>query len=463
MVVTSAPQNLQSIPVAPRALPALGHVVSLWRRPLPFLQSLRSAGKVVRIDIGRYPVYFVTTPQLVHEVLVTQAGAFTRGRIYDRARALFGNGLATSDGAYHQQQRRLVQPAFHRDRVADYAAIMGRHARELAESWRPGQLISVDKAMHDLTLRTVVDALFSTELDQAVADEIRRLMPVIMNGIAVRMMTPRLMDHWPIPANRRFDSAALRLRQVVHDVIAAYRADGDSHAALLSVLLSSRDACGGDAMTDGQACDELISLLIAGTETPGNTLSWAMHEIARHPDVEHRLHAELDAVLGTEPVTSADVAKLEYTGRVLNEILRLHPVLMFTRRATTDAVLGGVHVPAGTEIAFSPYALYRDPGVFPEPTRLDPDRWLPDRAARLPREIFNPFGIGRHKCIGDTFAWTEMVITVATVAARWYLRPAVGHVVREIPAEVPRPNAVPMIVTPRSTPVSAGRFAHPRR
>ncbi|WP_285567586.1 cytochrome P450 [Actinoallomurus iriomotensis] len=372
-----------------------------------------------------------------------------RGRIYDRARALFGNGLATSDGAHHQRQRRLLQPAFHRDRVAGHAAIMGRHARELAESWRPGQLVSIDEAMHDLTLRTVVDALFSTELDQTVADEIRRLMPVIMNGIAVRMMTPKLMDRWPIPANRRFDSAALRLRQVVNDMIAAYRADGPSRAGLLSVLPISRDTHGDGAMTDDEACDELLSLLLAGTETPGNTLSWAMHEIARHPEVEHRLHEEIDAVLGTGPVTYADVAELEYTSRVLNETLRLHPVLMFTRRATTDTVLGGVHVPAGTEIAFSPYALYRDPGVFPQPTRFDPDRWLPDRAARLPRESFNPFGIGRHKCIGDTFAWTEMAITLATVAARWYLRPAEGHVVREIPAEVTRPNALPMAATPR--------------
>jgi cytochrome P450 len=270
--------------------------------------------------------------------------------------------------------------------------------------------------------------LFSTDLGQAAAAEIQRLMPVVMTGIAVRMITPRQLDGWPIPPNRRFDRAASRLRQVIEQVIEAYRTQppGDD---LLSMLL---------AMTDQQACDEVISLLMAGTETPGNTLAWLLHEIGRHPEVERRLHAEIDAA-GPRP----DLSKLTYTSQVINEVLRLHPVLLFTRRVTAPTVVADTELPVGTELAFSPYALHRDPGLYPDPARFDPDRW--QSAGRL----FQPFGAGRHKCVGEAFAWTELHIVVATLVRRWRLVPAAGHVVREVVAEVPRPNALPMVVQPR--------------
>jgi cytochrome P450 len=202
-------------------------------------------------------------------------------------------------------------------------------------------------------------------------------------------------------------------------------------------------------MSDAQVCDEVISLLIAGTETPAITLAWAFHALADHPEAEQRLHAEIDAVIGESPISKHTITELEYSGRILNEILRLHPVLVFTRRAITQTVLGGLCIPPGTEVAYSPYALHRDPGIYLEPTRFDPDRWLPDRAVYLPPRTFNPFGAGHHKCIGDTFAWTELHIIMATIARRWRLHLAEGHSVRQVIAEVPRPNALPMIVQPR--------------
>ena len=417
------------------------------RDPLAFLRSLRAHGDIVRVNLGNHPVYFLTSPALVHEILVTQAGNFARGRIYDRTRALFGNGLATSDGTFHRQQRRLVQPVFHRPRIEGYIEVMSRDAQALAQSWRPDQLVAVDEAMYELTLKTTVGALFTSDLGRTAADEIHRLMPIIMKGIPLRMITPKLMDRWPIPTNRRFDAAARRLRRLVHDVIAAHPADGPTDTDLLSVLLS---AGATHALSDDQICDEVISILLAGTETPASTLAWALHELATHPDIERRLHTEIDTVVGTRPVEHSDLAKLDFTRQVLTEVLRLHAVLLFTRRATTDTELGGTRIPAGTEIAYSPYALHRDPDLYPQPTRFDPDRLHPDQAAKASRAAFQPFSAGRHKCIGDNFAWAQMLATVATIAARWRLRPADERAVREIPAVVPRPKSLPMIVTPRS-------------
>jgi cytochrome P450 len=424
---------IRMVPVAPGRLPILGHIPVLWRNPLRFLESLRTVGDIVRVDLGNWPVYVLTSPELVREALTGRAASLARGRIYDRARSLFGNGLATSDGALHHRQRRLIQPAFHRARIAGYADIMCHHAAELAAGWQPGQRIDVDTAMHDLTMRTVVSALFSADLGPA-ATEVRQLMPVVMKGIATRMVTPKRLDNWPIPANRRFDLAAARLRHIVSTVIAAYRADGCERDDLLSMLSAT-------TMTDEQVCDEVISLLMAGTETPGLTLAWTFHELAAHPDAERRLHAELDTVIGDRPVTHDDLPRLTYTSQILNEALRLHSVLLFTRRATATTNLGGVVIPPGTEVAYSPYALHRDPRVYGCPARFDPDR----SSTRL----FAPFGAGHHKCIGDFFAMTEMQITLATIAGRWRLRPAPGHRVREVIAEVPRPNALPMVVERR--------------
>lgn len=442
--------SLQSVPAAPGRIPLAGHLWALWREPLGFLRSLADVGELVRVDLGPMPVYVVTTPVLQQQMLTTHAASFARGRIYDRARSLFGNGLATSDGGYHLRQRRLVQPAFHRTRIAGYAEVMSGHTRELASSWRVGQVVAVDRAMHELTLRIAVDALFAGGLDPATSGEIHGLVPAIMAGIPVRMATPARLDRWPIvPANGRFDTAARRLRTLVDGLVAARRRDHDPGSGdLLALLLDARDADTGEAMTDTQVCDEVISLLLAGTETPGTTLSWAFHELARHPEAEARLHAEVDATVGTGPVGLGDVARLEYTARVVQEVLRLHPTLLFTRRATSSVVLGGVHLPAGTEVAYSPYVLHRDPRTYPRPNDFDPDRWLPGGTGPS-HETFIPFGAGRHKCLGEAFGWTEMMIAVAGVAARWRLRVADGHVVREVPAEVPRPDALPMTVLPR--------------
>lgn len=444
------PNTLRSVPSAPGRLPLLGHAVPLWRRPLAFLKSLQDVGDLVRVDLGTTRVYFVTNAELTQELLVTKGRSFDKGRFFERARVLVGNGIATSSGEVHRRHRRLMQPMFHQARIADYLAIMDRRARALADSWQPGRTVPVDQELYEFAVGTLTEALFSTEISRSAAETIRRDIPILIKNALIRAASPKILDRLPIPANRQFDAAARRLRGVVDEVVAAAsRTAAPDRIDLLSTLIAARDADTGEALSDEEIRDELVTIMFAGTETTASTLAWTFHELARHPEVEERLVAELDAAVGPGPVSFGELDKLEYLQRVLNEVTRLHAVPLLMRRATEPVEIGGREIPAGTEMGFSLYALHQDPRCFPEPERFDPDRWLPERNPGLPRGAFLPFGAGNRKCIGDAFAWTEIVITVATVLTRWRLCSVPGHQVREVAAAVAHPDRLPMTAVAR--------------
>jgi cytochrome P450 len=428
--------------------------MSLLDRPFSFLSSLRSHGEVVRIYLGPLPVYLVTTPELAWQVLAIDADKFDKGMVFDKIRPLFGNGILNSDGDFHRRQRRLVQPAFHRKQIAGYVQTMARAAADLVESWRPGEVVAVDKRMENLALTIVGRALFSTDLGRHVVAEAQRSMPILAKYVIVRAFSPTLVERLPIPANRRFDEAATRFRRVVAEVIAAARAEGKDHGDVLSMLLRARDEITGEGMSDQQVHDEVVTILTAGSETTAVALAWFFHEVGQHPEIEQRFHAEIDRVLAGRPVSDLgldDIAKLEYTDRIISEVLRKYPLLILMRRARTDLDLGGVRIPRGTEVALSQYAIHHDPSLYPEPARFDPDRWLPDRAAKLPNGAFIPFGAGVRHCPGHSFARTEIAIVAATVAARWRLVPVAGKPVHPKLSTTMRPNRLPMIAMPRQS------------
>lgn len=441
--------TLRDVPRAPGRAPAVGHLWPLWRRPTAFLRALATMGDIVRVDLGRWPVYFVTRPDLIHQVLVTDGRRFHKGRIHDLARPLLGDGLVTSDGTLHRRQRRLIQPAFHRARIASYAEVMEFHARALAQSWRAGQTVAVDAAMRHLTLTVAAQTMLSAASDGRWAADVHRCLPIVAQDLFTRAIMPSVVNRLPIPVNRRFDDAAARLRQVIDEVIEDHNARADSGGDLLSMLMTARDAETGETMGDVQLRDELVSVLMGGTETTATTLSWTFHELSRRPDVADQLQAEVDRVVGQRPVGPADVPALKLVDRVLNEVVRRHPPLLLMRRVTGPVQLAGIDLPVGTEIAFSPDAVHHDPRWYPDPQRFDPDRWLPSRSP-LPQGAYVPFGDGSRKCIGDAFAWTEMSITLATIVARWRLVAAPGHTPREVTSVIPRPDSLPMIVTATS-------------
>lgn len=437
-------------PVVPGRWPLLGHTVSMLRNPLKFLTSLRSHGEIVRICLGPLPVYMVTSPELAWQLLAGDADKFDKGIAFDKMRPLFGEGLATSNGALNQRQRRMVMPAFQRDRVAGYAeTTITRLAAQLADSWRPGQVVALNKELQDLVLTIAGRTLFSTELGEEVLTEIQRSIPIMLKYVLVRAFSPGFVEKLPIPANRRFDAAAARLRKVIPEVVVAARSKGSDQGDLLSMLLMARDEDTGEGMSDRQIHDEVITILTTGAETTSVALAWFFHEIGRHPDVQRRFHEEIDEVLDGRPARFDDLPRLEYTQRIISEIVRRSPPLILMRRTREAVDIGGVRIPAGTEVAVSQHTLHQNSEYFPDPGRFDPDRWLPERAAAIPRGAYIPFGAGPRLCPGHFFAPTEIAIVAATIGARWRLVPVAGKPVRPKLSATMQPNRLPMTVVQR--------------
>ncbi|MET8996128.1 cytochrome P450 [Amycolatopsis sp. Hca4] len=431
-----------SVPVAPRRWPFLGHTPVLLRQRFAFTDTLPEHGEIVKLLLGPAPVYFVTSPRLAHEVLVNEGPKFRKGAMFDKFRPFVGNGLVLSNGDFHLRQRRLMQPAFHRERLAAYAEIMRRAAAELSGSWHAGEVRPIDDDMQSLAVTIVGEALFSTELGKAAIAEARRSIYVIIQQGMIRALSPKFVEKLPVPGNRRFDEAIGRMQAIVLEVIRDWRRDGTDRGDLLSTLLLA-------GMTDEQARDEVLTLLTAGIETTALALAWTFHELGRNPDVEAKVHAELDEVLGEHPVTVEDLPRLTYVRQVVDEVLRQYPLWMLMRRTLTEVDLGGVRLPEGAEVIVSPHTLHHDPASFRDPDRFDPDRWAPERAAEIPKGAFVPFGAGTRQCIGNRFAQNEIVITLATVAARWRLLPVAGKPVRVKFTSAAYPDRLPMTVVPR--------------
>ena len=431
-----------TVPVAPGRWPFLGHSPALLRRRSAFTDALHEHGEIVEIHLGPMPAYFVTSPRLAHEVLVTAGPKFRKGAMFDKFKPFVGNGLVLSNGDFHLRQRRLMQPAFHRDRLAAYAGIMTRAAAELSDSWRPGEVRQLDEDLQGLAVTIVGEALFSTEIGKAAVEEARRSIYFIIQQGMIRALSPKFVEKLPVPGNRRFDEAIKRMQDIVVEVIRDWRTESVDRGDLLSTLLLA-------GMTDEQARDEVLTLLTAGIETTALALSWTFHELGRHPDVEARVHAEVDEVLGGRPVTIDDIARLTYVRQVVDEVLRCYPLWMLMRRSLEEVDLGGTRIPEGAEVIVSPHALHHDPASFPDPDRFDPGRWAPERVASLPKGAFVPFGAGGRQCIGNRFAQNEIVITVATVAARWRLVPVPGRPVRVKFTSAAYPDSLPMTAVPR--------------
>jgi cytochrome P450 len=343
----------------------------------------------------------------------------------------------------------MIQPAFHRRPLTRYSETMTALAAELANSWRDGQVLELDRVMQDLAITVVGRTLFSADFGPSVSAEIRAHTPTLIRLGVVRALSPAGLEKLPIPANRRFDRAVAHVHRVVDDVVDSARGDRDD---LLSVLLNARDEGTGAAMDRQQVRDEVVTLLTAGTETTGIALSWLFHELARDPEVERRVHAEVDDVLAGRAATVDDLRRLPYLQRVITEVLRRYPLWLMLRRANTSVSLGGVRLPAGAEVGFSPHALHHDPRYYDDPARFDPDRWLPERAAALPKGAYVPFAGGLHHCPGHAFAHIEIAIVAATLAARWRLVPVPGEPVRPKVIGLLYPNRLPMTAHRRSAP-----------
>ncbi len=384
----------------------------------------RRYGDLVHFRIGPQRVFVVMRADLIREVLVTHQKAFKKGPGFERARIVLGDGLLTSEGEFHLRQRRMLQPAFHRRRVAGYGGIMVDEAARVGADWHDGDIRNVAQDMTELSLRVVTRALFGAELD----DQAERIGHAVAEvGEFFDYLTIALLPvllRTPLPRVRRFKQGCAELERATARVIAARRSAADGDAGdLLSILLDARDVEGdGTGMSDTQVRDEALTLITAGHETTGNGLNWAWYQLALHPEVEARFHAELETVLGDRSPTADDAAQLVYTNAVLLEAMRLFPPAWgIERRAVRDQEIGGHVIPAGAAVLMPTFVTNHDPRFFPDPQRFDPDRFLEGIADGRPDWAYPLFGGGTRKCIGVGFAMLEATLVLAELGRRWRL------------------------------------------
>jgi pentalenene oxygenase len=418
--------SLSSIVAAPGALPLLGHLVPVLRDPLAFFLSLPEHGDLVRVCLGPFQAVVVCEPGLTHRVLLDDQTFDKGGPFIDRLREATGDGLGTCPFGEHRRQRRLVQPAFHPSRHLGYAQAMTAQIAEVTSSWRDGQILDVPAEMLTIAARIIGKTMFSDTLPGPVLQQVLDAFPTVVAGIYQRMFMPPPLDRLPTPGNRRNEQARTRLRLILEDIITKRRKSGTDCGDLLSALLAAHNpdsASGRQDLSDAEISAQLMTIYIAGAEAPATAMAWALYLVTRHPHIEARLHAEVDAVLHGGPAAYEHLPKLSLTRRVITEAMRLYPPgWLFTRSAIVDTHLGKHPIPAGTVIAYSPYLIHHRPDLYPDPERFDPDRWDDAQRSPPPRDAFIPFGGGARTCIGDQFAMIEGALALATIAARWRLR-----------------------------------------
>jgi len=432
----------------PGALPLIGHAIPMLRDPLTFLSSLPAYGELAWIRVGPFRVAVLCDAELTRQVLLDDRVFDKGGLLVERGREVVGNGVGTCPHAEHRRQRRLIQPAFHPSCFPGYALVMTEQIGAVADSWRSGQTIDVLAEMLKITSATTARTMVAARaLEPDALGEIIDDFSVILAGMYRRMFVPPPLDRIPTPGKIRYDRARARLRRTLGQVIADYRSTGVDGGDILSTLIRSGD--GGDGPSDAEIVDEMVTLFLAGTESTASVLAWAWHTLGQRPDLEERLHVEVDRVLAGTGPSFAALPALELTNHIITETLRLYPPgWLFTRITTEDTHIGGHPVPAGTTVVYSPY-LIQHSQLYDDPERFDPDRWDSQLAPPPPRGAFVAFSAGPRKCLGDSFAITEATLALAAIASRWRLRPIPGQVVRATVDTTLRPRGLRMRVEER--------------
>ncbi|HEV3272739.1 MAG TPA: cytochrome P450 [Candidatus Methylacidiphilales bacterium] len=433
-----------SIP-SPREIPFVGSVHRRFGGPLDFFRDLKEKfGDAARFTLFNERFILFSDPALVNEVLVTRQNSFRKGKALEGARVFLGNSLLVSEGEEHTRQRRLIQPAFHRGRIAGYARIMADKARRWTDAQRADAGIDLAVEMNRLTLAVVAATLFGSDVD-AEAGDIAGSLTVIIENFN-RMLLPfwGLLRRLPTPANLRLYRAQKTLDATIYRLISQRRKEGRDRGDLLSMLLAAEDAENPQKrLTDTEVRDQAMTLFLAGHETTANALAWTWHLLSRHEPVRAKMKAEIDAVLGPDSSPGLDdAARLPYTTAVFSESMRLFPpVWVVGRRALEDVTIGDYEVPRRTIVIASQYIIHRDERYWPRADQFLPERWLDGEAqAARPKFAYFPFGGGGRICIGDAFAWTEGVLILAVMARRWRFEAAPEQVVELNPTVTLRPK-----------------------
>ncbi len=401
-------------------------IVAFARDLLDACTRLDRAGQQADADVVRAGpagrgIVWLRHPDLIRAVLIDENSGVTKARGLRLAQAVLGLGLLTLEEPAHGPRRKLVLPAFHHQRLRGYADVMVGQSLAEAETWTPGEPFDLGASMGRLALAVASQTLFGADVDRA------RITAAVAQGQrafdGAQHPFGEVFARLPTPNTLRTRRARAAIDSEVYRVIAEHRADGSDDGSLLDLLLAARDEDTSEGLTDAEVRDEAVTLLLAGHETTAVALSWAWPLVAAHPDVEARLHAEVDALGG--PPGFDDVRALPYTRQVFAEAMRLYPpAWVIGRQAARDLDLDGVAVARGTTVLLPPMHLQRDPRFWTDPERFDPDRFAPERKAGRHKFAYLPFSAGRRGCIGEQFAWTEGVLILAAIAQRWRIRMA---------------------------------------
>jgi cytochrome P450 len=413
--------------------------------PLHFLaRCAREHGDFVPLRIGFRKILLVSDPIAIEEVLLTKSRDFVKHFGLQMTRQLLGNGLLTSEGDFWLRQRRLAQPAFHRDRIRDYGRVMIDHSREMLAGWRDRDRRDLVTEMMGLTLRIAAKTLFDADESGGDAAVVREQL-----GQSIRLFNARFSSlirfplGWPTPRNLKMRAVSRRLDQIIYKYIRQRRQEGGTgRNDLLSLLLHARDVEGdGTGMTDAQLRDEVMTLFLAGQETTALALSWSWYLLCQHPAVEERLVVEIRDVLGDRPLTVDDVPRLKYAEAVILESMRLHPpAYVLGREAIRDVTVGGYPVAKGWTVFMAQSVVQRDPRWWDKPDEFRPSRWLDGSTKNLPKYAYFPFGGGPRICIGNTFAMMETVIVLTEVARQFHFERTSNEPIPPLPSITVRPT-----------------------
>ena len=432
-MIEAEPNIRLPLPPGPKGRPISGNLPDYARDQLGFLtRCAREYGDVVRLRFFHVPIVLLNHPDHIEHVLVANNRNFIKDRAERSGLRFLGNGLLTSEGEFWRRQRRLAQPAFHRERINAYGRTMVEDTRRMLGTWRGGEVRDLAGEMSRLTMgivaKTLLGALSDSERE-TVAAAVAVLLDRFVGGVLFKMP-----ERIPTPANLRFRRAIRRLEGIIYGIIERRRRSGADSGDLLSMLLAARDEETGEGMSDKQLRDEVMTILLAGHETTALNLAWTFYLLAEYPQAEARLLAELKEALGERAPTVADLPNLPYAGAVVKESLRLYPPAWgFGREALSGCEIGGYRISAGTQLIVSQWVTHRDERFFEGADEFVPERWLGGSTDGLPRYAYFPFGGGPRLCIGRQFATLEAILLLATISRAFQLRPAGGPV-------APRPS-----------------------
>lgn len=442
---TKPARGKQKIAPGPRYLTPFGMLADFRRNPLKFYLDAAKFGDVVRFQTGPRCSHFLIHPDHIKYVLQENNQNYGRSILMNMLKAALGEGLLTSEGGFWRRQRRLAQPAFHRQRIGAFATIMTDCTEAMLERWRSpatkGQPLEVMSEMSNLTTMITGRALFTTDILGDAQDMVNAQQAFLehFNYRFEHFLT--LPERVPTPRNLRFRKAMRALDRLAYGIIAERRRDMQDRGDLLSMLLLARDEETGEGMSDRQLRDEVVTFLGAGSETTAVLLAWVWYLLSRHPEVARRLRMELTETLGGRVPTVTDLPHLKYTRMIIDETLRLYPPAWgMSRMAIANDEVDGYYVPAKSLVAMVPYVTHRDPRFWDNPEGFDPERFSVERSASRPRYAYFPFGGGPRQCIGNEFALMEATLVLATVAQKYRLHLVPGHPVEPYPIFTLRPR-----------------------